>query len=221
MGTQCWKKLVRILLSCLPRCAFNDLRSIRGKAYHGSVRHCVFLFFLDTLCWVFCVCVWKVSFRTLFYLQFAKDNPYFWMRVEFVMNLVSFRACEKTKLVNSWWYDSPCILVDSRKYWLPKYKWIWKKAESQSMTIKYASGGVEGKPILQGLLDGMSHLSIIPLRGILFLLLLLISNDVQVWGNVWMCQYVFAGFSINNLTDTGRIFGSKEVYYRDLKAMSV
>lgn len=89
------------------------------------------------------------------------------------------------------------------------------------MTIKYASGGVEGKPILQGLLDGMSHLSIIPLRGILFLLLLLISNDVQVWGNVWMCQYVLAGFSINNLTDTGRIFGSKEVYYRDLKAMSV
>ena len=31
--------------------------------------------------------------------------------------------------------------------WLPKCKWIWKKAESQSMTIKYASSGVEGKPI--------------------------------------------------------------------------
>ena len=36
-----------------------------------------------------------------------------------------------------------------------------------------------------------------------------------------MCQYVLAGVSINNLTDTGRIFGSKGVYYRDLKAMSV
>ena len=115
VGTQCWKRLVRILLSCLPRCAFSDLRSIRGKAYHGSVRHCVCLFvccFL-TLCGVF---LWKVSFRTLFYLQFAKDNPHFGMRVEFVVNLVSFRACEKTKLINSWWYDSPCILVDSLKY---------------------------------------------------------------------------------------------------------
>lgn len=69
------------------------------------------------------------------------------MKVEFVVNLGSFRACEKTKLINSWWYDSPCILVDSLKYWLPKSKQIWKKAESQSMTIKYASGGIEGKPI--------------------------------------------------------------------------
>ena len=88
VGTQCWKRLVRILLSCLPRCAFSDLRSIRGKAYHGSVRHCVCLFvcFFLTLCGVF---LWKVSFRTLFYLQFAKDNPHFWMRVEFVVNLAN------------------------------------------------------------------------------------------------------------------------------------
>lgn len=75
---------------------------------------------------------------------------------------------------------------------------------------------------LQGLLDGMSHLSIIPSRKILFLVLLLISNGVvQVWGNVWMHQYILARFSINNLTNTGRIFGSKGVYYRDLKALSV
>ena len=106
-------------------------------------------------------------------------------------------------MYNSWFSQ-----VKVNKCWLPKCKWIWKKAELQSITVKYVSGGFEGKIILTRATAGMSLLSVSPSRKVLFLLFLLVSNGVvQGWGNVWMCQYVLGGFSFNDLINTGRISG--------------